>query len=329
MSSFSRMKIRHGLKPVEETSNKRGNNMTEKNTNRAKQTAPLLIMLAGILWGCMGIFVRELNQLGLKSMDIVALRAVFTTLMLGLFLMVNNRKLLVIHVRDLWCFLGTGLCSIVFFNYCYFKAMMMTSLSVAAVLLYTAPAFVMILSYFLFREPFTAKKLTALVMTFAGCVCVTGIAGGGETLSITGLLTGLGAGVGYALYSVFGRFALERGYHSLTISFYTFLFATAGTIFFVDAKRLITVSCGSVTKIGFVLLFAAVSTVIPYITYTIGLKYTDNGRASIIASVEPVVATLLGVLLFHEKMSLMNLIGGILVLGAIVICNNNPSNERE
>lgn len=98
----------------------------------------------------------------------------------------------------------------------------MTSLSVAAVLLYTAPAFVMVLSYLLFHEKFTVRKSIALVLTFVGCVFVTGIIGSSQTLSGKGILIGIGAGFGYALYSIFGRFALKKGYDSFTISFYTF-----------------------------------------------------------------------------------------------------------
>lgn len=269
----------------------------------------------------MGIFVRRLNSQGLDSMEIVSLRAVLTALFLLLFLLIFDRKMLCVRLKDIWCFLGTGMCSIVFFNFCYFKAITMTSLSVAAVLLYTAPAIVMVLSYFLFHEKLTGVKLLSLLMTFVGCILVTGIAGGVQSLSLSGILTGLGAGFGYALYSIFSRYALEKGYHSMTISFYTFLLAAAATLPFVEQKALVQVMSRDIGSFAFCIAFAAVSTVIPYITYTLGLKYTDNGTAAIIASVEPVMATLLSVACFHEKMSLMNLFGVILVLGSIVICN--------
>ena len=111
-----------------------------------KKLASGMVILAGIFWGSMGIFVRKFEECGLGSLDIVAIRAITTMCILFLFLLFYNRSLLRIKLRDLWCFLGTGLLSIVFFNYCYFRAITMTSLSVAAVLLYTAPAFVMVLS---------------------------------------------------------------------------------------------------------------------------------------------------------------------------------------
>lgn len=285
-----------------------------------RKLASLFIILAGILWGSMGLFVRTLNAKGLESMDIVALRAIVTAVSLFFFLLFFDRGLLRIRIKDIWCFLGTGICSIVFFNYCYFKAIMMTSLSVAAVLLYTAPAIVMVLSFFLFGEKFTKRKLLSLIMTFAGCVLVTGVIGKSANLSEDGLLAGLGAGLGYALYSIFGRYALERGYHSLTIIFYTFLIATAGIIVLSDIHTVVKVVTAETPMLFFAIAFGVLCTVIPYLTYTIGLKYIENSKASIIASIEPVTATLLGVLLFHETLTIEGIFGTILVLGALVVC---------
>ncbi len=285
-----------------------------------KKTAPFLVLLAGILWGTMGLFVRTLNGKGLNTMEIVALRSIVTCAVLFLFLLVYNRQMLKIRLKDVWCFVGAGLFSIVFFNYCYFKAITMTSLSVAAVLLYTAPVMVMIMSYFLFHEKFTRRKVVAVVLTFLGCVLVTGIAGNGAALSPKGILVGLGAGFGYALYSIFGKFAIERGYHSFTISFYTFLMAAIGSVPLADREGLITAVVQEKFMFAFMIIFGLVSTVIPYLTYTMGLKYMENGKASILASVEPVVATLLGIVLFHESMTLTGVLGVVLVLVAISIC---------
>lgn len=287
-----------------------------------KKLAPIFVLLAGILWGMMGIYVRRLNAAGFTTIEIVAVRSVVTALLLFLVLFFYNREMLKIRIRDIWCFIGTGILSIVFFNYCYFKAITMTSLSVAAVLLYTAPAIVMILSAVFFHEKITAVKLISLVATFIGCILVTGLVGSTESLKAAGILVGLGAGLGYALYSIFSRFALERGYHSLTISFYTFVFASIGVLPLADVQKIYGACVEDIGMLGFYLVFALVSTVIPYILYTLGLTALENSKASIIASVEPVAATVLGIVLFHEKMTVNNAIGIVLVLGAIVICTD-------
>jgi drug/metabolite transporter (DMT)-like permease len=286
-----------------------------------KRLAPFLILLAGVLWGSMGLFVRKLNSLGLASMDIVALRAIVTAIALLLYLSLFQRSLLKIRIRDIWCFLGTGICSIVFFNVCYFKAITLTSLSMAAVLLYTAPAIVRVLSYFLFGESMTKRKILALLMTLCGCTLVTGVVGNSADFSAWGVLAGLGAGFGYALYSIFSRYALERGYHSLTITFYTFSIAAVVSLFLCNAGKTAAVACTSGSMLIFCCAFGVLCTVVPYLTYTIGLKYVENSKASILASVEPVTASILGVCFFGEALSFSEFVGILLVLGGMVVCN--------
>ena len=280
----------------------------------------VLILIAGILWGCIGIFVRTLNSWGITSMEIVELRAIVTAVCMLLVLLIIDRKSLKIRLKDIWCFIGTGIVSIVFFNFCYFKAIELASMSVAAVLLYTAPCIVMVLSFFLFKEKFNTRKVIALIMTFIGCCLVTGI-GEGTVVSASGILVGLGAGLGYALYSIFSRYAIERGYGSFTITFYTFLIAGISSAFITDTPRIVSVMTSSTSHLLVSVGFGIISTVLPYLCYTLGLKGVENGRASIIASIEPVTATVVGMMFFNEAVTVTGALGVIVVISALVICN--------
>ena len=286
-----------------------------------KKVSYLFILTAGILWGTMGFWVRKLNACGLVSMDMVFLRSSVTACVMFAVLLFKGGKLFRIKIRDLWCFIGTGLCSIVFFNFCYFKAIMLTTLSVAAILLYTAPAFVIVLSLILFRERVTTVRFAALVLMFAGCCFVTGMISSDRSISLTGLLYGLGAGLGYALYSIFGRFAIKRGYDSMTITFYTFLAAAAGSFFLCNHTSVVQYIFASTDNTVFSFCFAAVCTVIPYLLYTWGLKEAENGKAAIIASIEPVTAAILGILFYNEKTGVLSDIGFVMVLAALMLCN--------
>ena len=281
----------------------------------------IYILLSGMLWGCMGVFVRVLNKQGIASMDIVFLRAIVTAVAMVIFLFIFHRRMLKIHWKDFWCFLGTGIASITFFNFCYFKAIMMTSLSVAAVLLYTAPAIVMILSYILFREAFTVRKVIAIVMTFFGCMLVTGMLGQQQAITTTGLLDGLGAGLGYAFYSIFSRYALEKGYHSLTITCYTFIVTTVVSVFFTNVSKVSMVVFSSPLYVMLTVALGLICTVAPYLLYTLGLQEVDNSHAAIIASIEPVTATVLGFVVFGEDITVVKMMGMILVLGGMAVCN--------
>jgi len=294
-----------------------------KVTKNAKILSVVLVLAAGGMWGCMGLLVRPLNEIGLVTMNICFLRGFVTFVVMLAGLLILDREALKIRLKDIWCFIGTGALSVSFFNFCYFKTITLTSLSVAAVLLYTAPAFVMVMSFFLFKESMTKRKVLALLVAFAGCILVSGLGTDGGSLNTRGILVGLGAGFGYALYSIFGRYALQRGYGSLTITFYTFLFATITTVFFVDVSSIINI-VGTHPRIGiygtFMILFV---TLFPYLCYTKGLSGMENGTASVIASIEPVVATVLGILIYKEKITVANVFGMLLVLMSIVMLNRN------
>ena len=282
-----------------------------------KGASALCVLAAAVLWGCMGLFVRRLNAAGIQALEVVELRVLVGLALAGAYLVLFHRERLRVRVRDLWCFFGTGVCSLLFFSWCYFTGMSMASLSVMGVLLYTAPAFVMLMSALLFRERLSAAKLIALAMTFAGCCLVSGL--GGARLSGGALLLGLGAGFGYALYSIFSRFAINRGYDSWTITFYTFAFCAAGGIFLTDWRAIGGAVRADSSLWLWILLLGLLTAFLAYLLYTRGLEGMESSRASILASVEPAVATVVGVLVFHEPLSVMNAAGIALVLGGIAV----------
>lgn len=288
-----------------------------------KKIAPIFVLLAACLWGSMGIFVRGLNVYGFTSMEIVLFRVFGAMCLLGIWILLFDRKKFCVKWRDLWCFVGTGIISIVFFNFCYFSTIQMTSLSIAAIMLYTAPAIVTVLGIVLFHESFHFIKILALIMALTGCVLVTGVLTSSAKLTTFGFLLGLGSGFGYAMYSIFGRYAAMKGYHSFTISFYTFLFGSMGVIWFTKPLHMMETIKANPQSLGLILGLVVFNTLAAYVCYTLGLTYMEVGRASILASIEPVVATLIGLLLYRETLTGVTLLGVILVLGAAIIVNMN------
>lgn len=283
-------------------------------------TGSALIIIAAVFWGLMGLFVRSFSAYGFSSGHVAALRLGVGALIFALVMLIKDRRLFVIKLRDLPVFLGLGICSLTFFTNCYFRAIELMPLSTAAILLYTSPIWVMLMSSLFFGEKLTAAKLCALVMAFSGCVLVSGLGGGG--LSLSALLCGLGAGFGYALYSIFGTIALRR-YEPFTVTFYGFVFGALGCIVLSGPQSLAAniAAAPTFTMLWFIPTAALVSAVIPYLCYTQGLKTVEAGKASIIATVEPVVATLLGIVLYNEPLGFVALCGIVLVLGAIVVLN--------
>ena len=278
----------------------------------------LCVLLAGTLWGSMGLFVRKLNAVGLYALDIVQLRIAISLVLVGLYLLIFARDKLCVRLRDLWCFAGTGIVSLLLFSWCYFSGMQEASLSVMAVLLYTSPAFIVLLSVLLFRETLTRQKLLALVLTFAGCCLVSGL-GSGSAVSMKGLLLGLGSGFFYALYSIFSRYAIERGYGSWTITFYTFLFCLLASAPLAHWGLIAQALSSDASVPVYALLMGLLTGFLAYIFYTKGLEGMESSRAGILASVEPVVGTIIGTLVFHEPLPVQSVLGIALVLGGIVV----------
>lgn len=288
----------------------------------------LSVLIAAALWGFLGLFRREMGALGFSAGDIVFLRCGIAALAFLVTLLLRDRSGIAIRLRDLWCFLGAGVAGLLFFTYCYYQSMNYMSLSVAAILLYTAPAIVVVLSAVLFREPFTVRKLLALVLAFLGCCLVSGL-GGDTRLSWTGILYGLGAGFGYALYSIFARCALERGYHSNTVTFYACLFAAVGAAVVWGLKAPVNLLVSSGAHLGWSIATGLITGYLPYLLYTYGLTGLETGRASIYANLEPVVATLVGVFAFHEAMTAQNICGILCVLGAVILLSVKTRREKQ
>jgi len=272
------------------------------------------ILAAAALWGLIGLWNRRLMAAGLSPASIVVVRNFGGMALLGGLFALRDRSVFRVERRHLKYFFGTGVVSVVLFTVCYFSCQQICSLAVASILLYTAPSFVVVLSAILWKEPITKKKAAALALALAGCAMVCGVFAGGLTVTVPGVLLGLGAGFFYALYSIFGRYALAH-YSSMTVTVWTFLFAGPASLALLRPSELTAFSEPAVflTAVCLVLF----STVAPYILYTRGLSRVEPGRASIMASLEPVVAALTGVLVFGEPMSGFALAGIVCVLAGV------------
>ena len=276
------------------------------------------ILLAASLWGCIGIFSRDMAENGFSVVQTVSIRALLTAVIMFIAICIKGPSLLKIRFRDIWMFLGTGICSFLFFNICYMTAINEASLSVAGILLYTSPFWVLLLSAPIFGEKITVVKLVAITICFGGSALL--VFGAHLSWSLKGLVFGLLAGLGYALYSIFGKIAVRR-YHSFTITFYTFLFAFIGTLPICDFKGLVTLMA-TPHNIYSSLGIAVVNTVLPYVLYTYGLKRINAGKASVIAIIEPVAAAVVGHFLFDEYITTIGIIGIVAVFLGLLLLEN-------
>lgn len=283
------------------------------------------VFSSGVISGFTGIFRRTIATLGIDSFGFVFIRSSLGALFFAVAILLTDPRNFKVKLKDCWCFIGVGLVSFTGFNLCYFQAMTLMSLSAAAILLYSAPVFVILFSKILFQESVTKRKLISMGMAIVGCFFSSGVIAGDVRLSLPGLLFGLGSGVGYALFSIFGTLAMKRGYHSVTVNFWSCVLA-AISLALIGAYRtpLAVFPSGKTTG----LLYAAVGFVtcfLPYMLYTYGLSGLEPGQASITVSIEPVVATAVGVLVYKEKLDVWILFGMALVLSAIILLNKRQN----
>lgn len=293
-----------------------------------EKKAVLLAALSGCMWGSIGLFVNKLGSFGIRSTELTVGRFWIASALLGLFLVVFRKELLKIRLKDLPWFCVTGIFCLLFFNVSYGIAIEKSSMPVAAVLLYTSPAIVTIISAVVFREKITVRKVLAVFLAVIGCAFVSGIMSGFLAYPSEAYLWGFGAALGYALYSIVAGILLKR-YHSITILFYSFLLAAVGGCVLEDIQG-ITNSVAQNLYSGLWLVGAAlVCNVFPYLCYNFALKYLEPSRVSIVASIEPAVASLLGVVVLKESMDFFGVLGVVCILGAIMILNSPKRRSNE
>lgn len=286
-----------------------------------KKRAIFYVLTAGTLWGLLGVTVRLLSGFGFRSTQIVVGRFFMAALVLGIYLCITDKEKLHIHRKDFRYFVILGFFCILFYNICYTVTVQLTSLSIAVALLYTSPVWAMLFSIPVFHEKITQRKCFSALLSFSGCALMSGIiSAGGLQISPVGILTGLLAGVGYGSYGIFAKVLINK-YHSLTITFYTFLLASLGGLFICRPGEMINTVIARPVALPCLLAASVVCFVVPYILYNLALNDIEASKAAVIVAIEPVMATVFGVLFYHEKPTATVILGMFLVLCAIVILN--------
>ena len=162
----------------------------------------ICVIAASVIWGTTGLFVRHLTVVGFSDMEVIEAKSLFGALCTGVYLLIRNPALMKIRLKDIWCFLGTGLLNMLFCGFCNFYCIRHSSLAIAGAMVQTGPMFALLLGGLIFKEKITPRKIFAMILTFSGCVMASGLSGS-ERLTPLGFLLGLGAGIGYSMYSVF------------------------------------------------------------------------------------------------------------------------------
>ena len=297
--------------------------------NFKKSASVICVLSAGILWGSMGIFVRTLqSDFNFSSMQIVALRLVTAAAAFIISAFIKGFGKIKIKLGYVPLLFAMGFFGVTLMSVFYFMSMTYASLSVAAILLYTAPAFVMTASVFLFKERLGKLKIISLILALTGFVFVSGILDIGAAFTGIGILAGLASGITYGSYSIFGTHALKK-HDNFTVTVWVFIFAALSSLLFADIPDIaakISASENIFKLIAAVICMGIVTAFLPYMLYTTGLSKMDASKAVILASVEPLTATVLGFVVFSETPTFFSLVGIILILASVVLTASKKEN---
>lgn len=281
-----------------------------------KRKAFFYIIVAGILWGTSGLFANALKEYGFTSMQMTAARGSVSFLCMLSYVLISDRKLLKISLRELILFVGNGI-ALFATAFLYYTAMQITSVATAVVLMYTMPIIVMIFSVIFLGEKMTKMKFVATAVMMIGCVLVSGVVGGFKINTI-GILIGLLSGITYSTYSILSKIAFKKGSSPISASLYGFLFMSIIAVSMCKPGDMIE----RITSPKIFILLAGlgiVTFVIPYFLYTLSLKYLPAGTASALSIVEPMAATVFGMIFLHEIPDIFAGVGIIMIISAVFL----------
>ena len=273
---------------------------------------PEIMQIAAMaIFGTLGLFVRNIE---VSSAELALYRAVLAALLLGSYFLVTKQKIgLKGSGRELALLLLSG--AAMGFNWILlFEAYKYTTVSIATLSYYFAPVIVTAVCPVLFREKMGAKQWICFGMSTLGIVLITGIGDlSGGVSNMKGIAFGLGAAVLYATVILLNKFI--RGVAGIQRTFYQFLAAIAVLVPYVLCTG--GVNLGSLSGFGWVnlLVVGLFHTGITYCMYFSALKELPGQKAAILSYIDPLVAVMLSVFLLGEKMTFVQLVGGLFILG--------------
>jgi len=288
-----------------------------RNLPSAIPSGYLFVFLAGCLWGSIGLFFRALHdQFGISANAIAYLRPAAALAVLAPALLILQPRLLKLP-RAYWIFFALFGINTAAYNIFYAQSVLLTGVTTAAILLYTAPIFVSLIAWRVWREPLDARKIGAIITAFVGCALVArGYDVAALRLNAFGVAVGVGAGLTYALYSVLSKAALKNLSAWTVLTYALFAGAVYLTPFQnpADFAPLVDQPAAWLPLLGLTLG----PTIGALALYSAGLRVLPASNASIVATVEPVAAGALSFLFLGERLEFLQWIGGALVIGAAI-----------
>lgn len=301
----------------------------EKTEKTARQERKLFsrgifaILIAALLWSTLGVMGKLLLKEGVDMVAGVSLRPLSAFLVLLLSRPLFPRQISkepISFGKKMAFFALFGFVGVTLFYILYFLAVKTTTISLAVLLLYTAPVWVLVFSLISRWETFSLKKGGAVILSLIGVSLIAQASFG--SFSIKGFLYGLGSGLTYALFTYFGKIALKK-FDLWSVLVWVFGFGSLGFVpYWILHPELLFQVVQNPTALIIPFLMGLGPTAISYGAYLWALNFVPPTVAALICTLEPVLGSLWGVLFFGETFTLQNALGGILVLSAVILASS-------
>ena len=288
---------------------------------------PLLPILAGIMWGSVGVFVRFLTIGGLDNGTIVCTRMLVSSLVLGLFMLAKDRSLFRIPKKSLPVLLIGGIIGSAYMNVMYNIAILHLHLALSSVLLGMFALWAIFLGGIFFKEKITKRKIICVCLALFGVLLVSGALEHTDISDVScfGVLVGLTAALMYAINGVTTRVMGNWGMSALTINFWYFLLAAISLLPFCHWDQVTAyVIASPISGIMWLVSQSLVCAIIPYVLFTIALNRMDIGFASTLELIEPAAGMVFGYVLFGENPTALMMLGVAVVIVALAMTYITP-----
>jgi drug/metabolite transporter (DMT)-like permease len=281
----------------------------------------LLAAFAAACWATGGVTAKWMFTRLATPVDPAQLsgaRALLAFLCIAGFLAVRRPRDLRVSPRSLPFLAVFGVFGLALVHFTYFKTISLTNVATAILLEYLAPVLILVFSVAFLGERLTWALPAAVAMSVAGCALMVGALGGpGLVVSPAGIGWGLGSAVFFAIYTVLGKYATHR-FTPWTLLTYGLGAAALFWLVFLGPSAVLGVLADP-GRFAVVLFVAIVSTVVPFGAYLTALHHIDATKASVTATLEPGIAAIAAFLLLGEALTPLQLLGGALVLAAILV----------
>jgi drug/metabolite transporter (DMT)-like permease len=294
------------------------NNKSNNNYPKTFDKGYVYVILAAVLWAISGVTAKFLFRSNFSPFQLVQLRITIAAICLFFWLLARDPDLLKINRKDIWYFVLLGTIGMGTCQFTYLYAISKINVAAAILLQYLAPSMIAAHSVLFAHDKITRTTLIALIGATFGCYLVVGaynleILG----LNLLGVISGLGAAVSFAWYSIHSEYCM-RYYAPWTVLFYAFFFAS---VFWNLLHPPMEAFIHAYTPMlwGCIVYVGTMGTLVPFGLYLKGINLIRATRASIAATLEPITAGIISYLFLNEVLEIWQIIGGVLVMGAVIL----------